>query len=112
TGAAKYSYDIQRPGLLYAKLVTSPHARAEVTSIDTGPAEALSGVKATWKDTEQKEVQYIGQIVAAVAAETEEIATEAASLVRVTYKPLEHQVRDDDPALSKDRESRREVGNV
>ena len=41
TGAAKYSYDVNRPGLLYAKLVWSRYARAEVISVDTGPAAAL-----------------------------------------------------------------------
>src|SRR6266487_6243898 len=111
TGAAKYSYDINPPGLLWAKLVTSPHAKAEVVSVDLSAATALPGVKATWKD-ELKEVQYIGQIVAAVAAETEEIATEAAQLVKVEYKPGEHQVRDMDPALSKDKPAKRDQGNV
>src|SRR2546426_9871853 len=76
TGAAKYSYDINRPGMLYAKLLTSPHARAELVSIDSAPAAALPGVKAVWKDDSLigKELQYAGQIVAAGAAETEEIA--------------------------------------
>src|SRR6185295_15289321 len=105
TGAAKYSYDINRPGMLYAKLVTSPHARAEVSGIDASAAEGMRGVKAVWKDTELKEVQYAGQIVAAVAAETEEIAAEAATRVKVQYKPVDHQVVDSDPALSKDRPS-------
>jgi xanthine dehydrogenase YagR molybdenum-binding subunit len=112
TGAAKYSYDINRPGMLYAKLVTSPHARAEVSGIDASAAEGMRGVKAVWKDTELKEVQYAGQIVAAVAAETEEIAAEAATRVKVQYKPVDHQVVDSDPALSKDRPSNRESGNV
>src|SRR5262245_2732604 len=97
TGAAKYSYDINRPGMLYAKLVTSPHAHAEVAGIDTSAAEALPGVKSVWKD-DLKEVNYTGQIVAAVAAETEEIATEAARKVKVEYKKLAHQVRDEDVA--------------
>src|ERR1041385_5885621 len=79
TGAAKYSYDVNRPGLLYAKLVWSPYARAEVVSVDTGPAAALPGVKAVWKDDALigKEVLYAGQILAAVAAQTEEIAAAA-----------------------------------
>ena len=82
TGAAKYSYDINRPQMLWAKLVTSPYAKAEIGDIDTSAAEALPGVKAVWKQTfkegDSKTAQYAGQIVAAVAAETEEIATEAA----------------------------------
>ncbi|MBI3876302.1 MAG: hypothetical protein HY300_10180, partial [Verrucomicrobia bacterium] len=116
TGAAKYSYDINRPGMLYAKLVTSPHALAELVSVDTGPAAALKGVKAVWKDDDLigKEVQYIGQIVAAVAAETEEIATEAAELVKVTYKPKQHQVVDNDVKFfdaAKDKPATKNVGN-
>lgn len=111
SGAAKYSYDINRPGMLWAKVVTSPHPHAEVASIDTAAAEALPGVKAVWRDTE-KEVRYAGEIVAAVAATTEEIAEEAARLVKVEYKPLEHQVVDSDPALSKDKPTNRDQGNV
>ena len=41
TGTAKYSFDINRPGMLWAKLVTSPHPRAEVVSIDTSAATAF-----------------------------------------------------------------------
>src|SRR5438445_4551766 len=111
TGAAKYSYDINRPGMLWAKVVTSPYAHAEVTSIDTSAAEALAGVKGVWRDTE-KEVRYAGEIVAAVGAVTEEIAEEAAPLVKVQYKPLEHQVVDTDPSLSKDKASKKDQGNV
>src|SRR5688572_23505291 len=111
TGAAKYSYDINKPGLLYAKLVTSPHPKAEIAGIDLSAAAALPGVKATWRD-DLKEAQYIGQIVAAVAAETEEIATEAARLVKVDYKPGEHLIKDTDPAASTGNPSKREAGNV
>jgi xanthine dehydrogenase YagR molybdenum-binding subunit len=111
TGAAKYSFDINRPGMLWAKLVTSPHPKAEIVGIDLSAAAALPGVKATWKD-DLKEAQYIGQIVAAVAAETEEIAIEAAHLVKVDYKPVEHQIKDTDPEVSKDRPSKRDAGNV
>ncbi len=116
TGAAKYSYDINRPGMLYAKLVTSPHALADLVSVDTGPAAAMKGVKAVWKDDDLigKEVQYIGQIVAAVAAETEEVAAEAAELVKVTYKPKQHQVVDNDVKFfdaAKDKPATKTVGN-
>src|ERR1041385_1109917 len=111
TGAAKYSFDINRPGMLWAKVVTSPYAHAEVVGIDTSAAEALPGVKGVWRDTE-KEVRYAGEIVAAVAAVTEELAEDAARLVKVQYKPLEHQVVDTDPALSKDKPSNRDQGNV
>jgi xanthine dehydrogenase YagR molybdenum-binding subunit len=120
TGAAKYSYDINRPEMLWAKLVWSPHAKAELLSIDTSAAEKLPGVKAAWKDENlmgkdesgNGKIQYAGQIVAAIAAETEEIAAEAVHLVKVEYAVQEAQVRDTDPELSKDKPSKREAGNV
>src|SRR5437867_1594741 len=114
TGTAKYSYDINRPNMLWAKLVVSPFAKAEVVSIDLEPANSMRGVKATWKDDALigKEVQYAGQIVAAVAAETEEIANEAIHRIKVEYKPSEHQVIDTNPELSKDKPSNREAGKV
>src|SRR5258706_379596 len=111
TGAAKYSFDINRPGMLWAKPVTSPYAKAEVTNIDTSAAEALPGVKAVWKNDETK-VLYAGQIVAAVAAENEEIAIEAARLVKVQYDQEEHQVVDSDPELSKDKPRASKTGDV
>src|SRR5207342_3577698 len=100
-----YSFDINRPNMLWAKLVVSPHPFAELVSIDTSAADNLPGVKGTWKDdnligkdaTGNGKILYAGQIVAAVAAETEEIAAEAIHLVKVEYKALEHQVRDTDP---------------
>lgn len=112
TGAAKYSFDVNRPQMLYAKLVTAPHAKAEVLSIDTKAAEAVPGVKAVWKEEETKNVQYAGQIVAAVAAETEEAATEAADLVKVEYKRDQPQVVDNDVAFAKDKPTAREQGKV
>ena len=114
TGTAKYSYDVNRPNMLWAKVVTSPHPRAEVVSVDASAAEKIQGVKGVWKDEAiiGKEVLYVGQIVAAVAATTEEIATEAASRVKVEYKPLEHQVVDSDPELFKGNPGKKEQGNV
>jgi len=112
TGAAKYSFDINRPDMLWAKVVISPHPHAEITEIDVSAASAMPGVKGVWKEEAAKEVQYVGQIVAAVAAVTEEIAQEAASRVKVQYKPLPHQVVDTDPELSKDRPGKKDVGNV
>jgi xanthine dehydrogenase YagR molybdenum-binding subunit len=46
TGQAKYSYDINRPGMLHGKLLRCPHAHAKITSIDTAPARKMPGVKA------------------------------------------------------------------
>src|ERR1051326_2081279 len=117
TGTAKYSFDINRPGMLWAKVVSSPYAHAELVSVDLSAAQAMPGVSVAWKDETLlgKEIQYAGQIVAAVAAVTEEIAKEAAGRVKVEYKPLSHQVVDSDPSLfnaDKDKISKKEAGNV
>jgi len=112
SGTAKYSSDINRQGMLWPKLITSPHAKAEIISVNLDAAAKMPGVKATWKDDSIKDVQYVGQIIGAVAAETEEIATEAAQRVKVEYKVLEHQVIDTNPELSKDKPSQKEVGKV
>src|SRR6266436_1752210 len=117
TGVAKYSFDINRPGMLWAKVVTSPYARAEVVSVDLSAAQAMPGVKVVWKDDNLigKEVQYVGQIVGAVAAVTEEIAREAADRVKVEYKVLPHQVVDSDPSFfnaDKDKVSTKETPKI
>jgi len=46
-GRAKYSYDINRPGMIYGKIVRSPYPHARIVSIDTSAAEKAPGVKAT-----------------------------------------------------------------
>lgn len=112
TGTAKYSYDIHRPGMLWAQVIASPHALADVVSVDTSAAKAFKGVKGVWTDPDLDKVQYIGQIVAAIAAESEEIAVEAARLVKVKYNPQKHQVVDSDSSLSTGNPSKREAGDV
>jgi xanthine dehydrogenase YagR molybdenum-binding subunit len=94
-GAAKYSYDIIRPGMLYARLLNSPHPHARVRSIDLSAAQKLPGVRAALalKDTsnpDTSKVFYQGEEVAAVAATTEEIAADALRLVKVDYEVLPH----------------------
>ena len=61
TGAAKFSRDIVRPGMLHAKFLRSPYAHARIKSIDTRKAEALPGVKAvvTYEDEEIKAMPLI-----------------------------------------------------
>ena len=91
SGRAKYSYDISRPGMIYGKIVRSPYPHARIVSIDTSAAEKAPGVKATlaWKEP-GAQVMYQGDPVAAIAADTEERAMDAARLVRVRYEPLPH----------------------
>jgi|JI10StandDraft_1071094.scaffolds.fasta_scaffold07486_2 xanthine dehydrogenase YagR molybdenum-binding subunit len=84
TGAAKYTYDIKLPGMLWGRMIASSVPHAEITKIDTSKAEALPGVKAVWT-TESRTVRFAGQDVAAVAATTPEIAMDAARLVQITY---------------------------
>jgi len=110
TGSAKYTFDIVLPGMLYGKVLRSPHPHARILSIDTSQAERLMGVKAviTGKDTLgrkmgiwrrfpelcdeeilcREKVRYIGDPVAAVAAIDEDTAEEALDLIEVEYEPL------------------------
>ncbi|MDR1089013.1 MAG: xanthine dehydrogenase family protein molybdopterin-binding subunit [Coriobacteriales bacterium] len=105
SGTAQYAGDIVLSGMLHARLLTSPYAHARILSIDTCAAEALPGVRAviTGEHGSVKvgiymqdksviatdTVRYQGEIVAAVAADTVEIAREAVSLIKVDYEPLE-----------------------
>lgn len=105
TGDATYVSDMILPGMLYARVKTSPHARARIVSIDTTAAEAMPGVRAviTGHDIDTKmglyvqdkdilarnEVRHFGEGVAAVAADTLEIAQKAVDAIVVTYEELE-----------------------
>lgn len=95
SGSAKYTYDINRPGMLWARAVRSPHPHAKITAIDFSAANKAPGVKAVlqWKDP-GTEVMYQGDVVAAVAADSEDHARDAARLVKVTYETLPFSVRE------------------
>jgi len=104
TGRARYTSDVQLPGMLHARLVTANIPHAHVLSVDTSAAEKLSGVRAVsvfqkildvaiLRDPSLEPVKYpvvrfAGQPIAAVAATTPEIAAEAADLIEVKYEPL------------------------
>ncbi len=104
TGRETYAWDMKMPGMLYSKVLLSPHARARIISIDKTEAEALDGVIAvlTGEDTDHRYGVYLkdkriisgpitnyqGEIIAAVAAETEAIAEKAVSLLKVEYEVL------------------------
>src|SRR5262245_55646783 len=107
TGAARYTFDVQLPGMLYARRVVSSVAHARVVSIDTAEAEAHPGVRAVHvldrprlqaqlrdPSLESKDryptVRYLGQPIAAVAADTQRAADAAAALVKVAYERLPH----------------------
>ena len=113
-GVAKYSGDLKLDGMLYAKILRSPHAHARIIKLDTSKAENLPGVRAVismhncpgwntfWYTIQQpaftEELGYYGQEVAAVAADSIEIARKAIDLIDVEYKILPA-VFDTDDAL-------------
>ena len=128
TGMAQYGADYSLPGMLWAKILRSPHAHARIRSINTSKAEALSGVKAVltsadlpnqpfdyigpervavnyWHMTRnilaREKALYEGHAIAAVAATTAAIAAEAIALIEVDYEVLPH-VIDVDEAMQPD----------
>src|SRR6516164_7156586 len=97
SGRAKYTYDINRPGMLFAKVLRCPYAHATIKSIDLSAAKSLPGVKSVRIIQDVgKEVQWQGDEIAAVAAETEEIAEDAIRKIQVEYEPLPSFVTDVD----------------
>ncbi len=85
TGRARYTYDVQLPGMLWAKMVRAPIPAGKIVRLDTAKAERLKGVKAVWK-TDSQLVRFAGQDIAAVAAVSQEIAEDAARLVDMQYE--------------------------
>lgn len=124
TGSAQYVHDLELQGMLYARMLLSPHAHARIVNIDTSKAEELPGVRAvlTGKDLDYKiglylvdkdilakdKVIYHGEPVAAVAAETEAIAQQAIELIEVEYEELpavldvREAVKEDAPLVHED----------
>jgi xanthine dehydrogenase YagR molybdenum-binding subunit len=91
TGRARYTYDINRPGMLYGVMIRSPHPHARIVSIDLAAAQKAPGVKAALTAKEPgARVMYQGDPVAAVAADSEDRARDAARLVKVEYERLPH----------------------
>ena len=116
TGRARYSADTNLPGLLYGKILRSPHAHAVIISIDASAAEAHPGVHAVvtsadWPETSMKladlaegaiqnlgflsmnilargKVLYKGHALAAVAAVSPHVAEEALAKIKVDYEVL------------------------
>jgi xanthine dehydrogenase YagR molybdenum-binding subunit len=99
SGRAKYNHDINRPGMLYGKVLRSPYAHAKIVGIDTSAAEKMPGVKGVkiinGKDFE---LQWVGHEIVALAAETEQQAEDALRAIKVTYEKLPHFVNEYDRA--------------
>ena len=116
TGRARYGADTNLPGLLYGKILRSPHAHAIIKSVDTSAAEAHPGVRAVvtsadWPETSGKlsdlaegaiqnlgflsanvlargKALYKGHAIAAVAATSPHVAEEALALIKVEFEVL------------------------
>ena len=116
TGLARYSADLNLPGMLHGKVLRSPHAHARIKSIDTGKAAAMPGVRAVITGADivepagrasdlaegamvnfkflsnnvmaQDKALYKGHAVAAVAAVNPHVAEEALALIDVDYEAL------------------------
>jgi CO/xanthine dehydrogenase Mo-binding subunit len=106
TGRAVYSADVVLPGMLWGKVLRSPFPYARIKRIDTSKALQVPGVKAaiTGQDVTGRRigrriydmpiladglVRFIGEKVAAVAAESEEAAERALDLIEVEYEEME-----------------------
>ena len=91
TGRAKYAYDMNRRGMLWAVMVQSPHAHARITAIDTSAAEAMDGVVRVHVIQDVgSEIQWAHDEIVAVAATSEEVARDGAAAVKVEYEVLPH----------------------
>jgi xanthine dehydrogenase molybdenum-binding subunit len=110
TGQEQFSVDITLPRMLHGRIVSSPYAHARIKSVDASAAQAMGAVCNTFDDIPHvlynerivtipqalhkdhyvlaDKVRRMGEAVAAVAAETEELAERAARAVKVEYEPL------------------------
>jgi CO/xanthine dehydrogenase Mo-binding subunit len=104
-GKAIYGSDLKLPGMLYGKILRSPHPHARIRKIDLSQAGKMAGVRALITGAELPNIpygividdelplaadlaRYIGDEVAAVAAVDDETATKAAQLIKVDYELL------------------------
>jgi CO/xanthine dehydrogenase Mo-binding subunit len=107
TGQARYLNDMMLPGMLHGAFLLAAHPHARILSIDTSEAEAMAGVRAivTYRDVpdmrygalvkdqrlfakEGEKVTFLGEVVAAVAASSLEIARAATKKIKVDYEVL------------------------
>jgi CO/xanthine dehydrogenase Mo-binding subunit len=102
-GRLRLAEEVRLPGMLHAAVLRSPYPHAAISRIDTAGAEAVARVVLTGADAAngrygpqledqwvlaRERVRYVGEPVAAVAAETPEAARRARDLIEVEYEPL------------------------
>lgn len=104
TGRAKYSFDINRPGMLHAKMLRCPHAHARIKNIDVTQAEKAPGVRGVHVIVKpNEELYWAGAEIAAVAADTEEHAEDALRAIRVDFEVLPHLVKESETLTAQQR---------
>jgi xanthine dehydrogenase YagR molybdenum-binding subunit len=97
TGRAKYSFDINLPGMLHARILRCPYAHARIKNIDTGAAEKVPGYRALYIIRPAgQEMFFAGDEILAIAADTEEHAADVLRAVRVDYEVMPHRVKEED----------------
>ena len=123
TGRAKYTYDMQLPGMLYARVLRSPHPHARIKHLDISRAATLPGVRAIISRTNTPDItvngehifsdvlRFVGDEVAALAADDDYIAGDALRLIEVEYEALPFVV-DAEAALLPDAPKVQEGGNL
>jgi CO/xanthine dehydrogenase Mo-binding subunit len=128
TGKATYADDIRRSNMIYGKILRSSVPRARVKRIDTSNAINLPGITIlTAKDIPgrnaagpiiadqpilaDKEVNYLGEAVVLVGADTQESAEEALDVIKIAYEPLEATL-DPIEAMEEDAPQVHEGGNI
>jgi len=106
SGRLKYAGDMVMPGMLNVQVLRSPHPHARIVSLDTSAAQAMDGVEAVITSVDvpgqdgfgvfvhdqpimaRGKVRYVGEAVAAVAAEDLETAKRAVAAIKVVYQEL------------------------
>jgi xanthine dehydrogenase YagR molybdenum-binding subunit len=114
TGRARYTFDINRPGMLHGKVLRCPYARARVLRIDMTAAQKIPGFRAihimakpdtlgaiaaggiTTGNPVGAVLYYAGAEVLAVACDTEEHCDDVIRAIRVDYETLPFQVKEED----------------
>ena len=128
SGTMTYASDVIIPGMMYGVCLRSPYPHAEIVSMDTSEAEAMGAVCLTYDDIDPvivynersvstpsgtyrdrtilpNKCRHVGEAIAAVAADTEELAFKALRAIKVEYKQLpavyepEEALKDDAPQL-------------
>ena len=88
SGRAKYTHDLNLPGMLHGAILRANVPAGKIARIDITAAKAVKGVKAVWAEKVGKRIFFAGQEVAALCAVTPEIAEDALKLIQVEYSKL------------------------